>query len=313
MVFTTRLSGGRGGRNGLEHELRRLGVKQKNGKPNHPQTQGKVERFQQTMKNWLRAQPRQPTTLTELQALLDDFAVVYNTQRPHRSLPERATPATAYAARPKAVPGDRTADTHDRVRTDRIDNTGLVTLRHNGKLHHIGIGRAHARTRVLLLVQDLDIRVINAATGELIRELALNPEKDYQPAGRLAGWPPKTPRPLCGFAVSSMSCDITRWQVLGSNQRRLSQRFYSPCVYPSHPPLTRASRRDSGPRRPLCVRGRRIPGPCGPRRGQDEPRTRSGRATDGAGKSTDETSGSGFTDRSRSNSLLGAPTSWPSW
>jgi transposase InsO family protein len=46
MVFTTRLSGGRGGRNALEHELRRLGVKQKNGKPSHPQTQGKVERFQ---------------------------------------------------------------------------------------------------------------------------------------------------------------------------------------------------------------------------------------------------------------------------
>jgi transposase InsO family protein len=46
MVFTTRLSGGKGGRNGLEHELRRLGITQKNGKPNHPQTQGKVERFQ---------------------------------------------------------------------------------------------------------------------------------------------------------------------------------------------------------------------------------------------------------------------------
>ena len=46
MVFTTRLSGGKGGRNGLEHELRRLGIRQKNGKPNHPQTQGKVERFQ---------------------------------------------------------------------------------------------------------------------------------------------------------------------------------------------------------------------------------------------------------------------------
>ena len=44
MVFTTRLSGGRGGRNALEHELRRLGVRQKNGKPNHPQTQGKSSR-----------------------------------------------------------------------------------------------------------------------------------------------------------------------------------------------------------------------------------------------------------------------------
>ena len=104
MVFTTRLAGGRGGRNGLEHELRRLGIKQKNGKPNHPQTQGKVERFQQTLKNWLAAQHPQPATLTELQALLDTFTSYYNTRRPHTSLPGRSTPAAAYAARPKATP-----------------------------------------------------------------------------------------------------------------------------------------------------------------------------------------------------------------
>ena len=194
MVFTTRLPGGKGGRNALEHELRRLGVKQKNGKPNHPQTQGKAERFQQTMKNWLRAQPHQPATLAGLQFLLDVFAGIYNTRRPHRSLPGRATPATAYSARPKASPGDRTADTHDRVRTDRIDRTGLVTLRHNGRLYHIGTGRPHAGTRVLLLVQDLHIRVINADTGELIRELILNPDKTYQPTGRPSGWPKKPPR-----------------------------------------------------------------------------------------------------------------------
>jgi transposase InsO family protein len=210
MVFTTRLAGGRGGRNALEHELRSLGIKQKNGKPNHPQTQGKAERFQQTMKNWLRAQPAQPVTLAELQALLDAFAVTYNTRRPHPSLEGRATPAAAYAARPKAVPGDRAADTRDRVRTDRIDNTGLVTLRHQGQLYHIGIGRAHAGTRVLLLVQDLHIRVINADTGELIRELTLDPDKRYQATGKPSGWPKKTPRPLRGFAVSSMSCDITK-------------------------------------------------------------------------------------------------------
>jgi hypothetical protein len=125
MVFTTRFSGGRGGRNGLEADLRRLGIRQKNGRPNHPQTQGKVERFQQTLKNWLAAQPAQPADLAQLQALLDAFTAVYNHQRPHRSLPHRATPATSYAARPKAVAGDRA---RDRVRRDKISSTGNVTL-----------------------------------------------------------------------------------------------------------------------------------------------------------------------------------------
>jgi Integrase core domain len=192
MVFTTRLSGGRGGRNGLEHELRRLGIRQKNGKPNHPQTQVKAERFQQTLKKWLTRQPP-AATLTALQAQLNEFTGIYNTRRPHRSLPRHATPATACTARPKATPGDRTADTHHRVRRDRIDHSGVVTLRHGGKLHHIG--RTHARTHVLLLVQDLHIRVINAHTGELLRELVLNPDRDYQPTGRPPGPPPATPRP----------------------------------------------------------------------------------------------------------------------
>ena len=193
MVFTTRLSGGRGGRNGLEHELRRLGIRQKNGKPNHPQTQGKVERFQQTMKKWLAAHPCQPATLSELQQLLGQFTASYNHQRPHRSLPGHQTPAAAYAARPKAAPGNRDADTHDRVRTDKIWAVGTVTLRHAGKLHHIGVGRAHAGTEVLILTQDLHIRIISKATGELLRELTLDPSRDYQPTGRPSGPPRRTP------------------------------------------------------------------------------------------------------------------------
>jgi transposase InsO family protein len=195
MVFTTRFAGGKGGRNGFEAELRRLGIKQKNGKPSHPQTQGKVERFQQTLKNWLAAQPAQPATIAQLQALLDAFTTIYNQQRPHRSLPHRATPASAYTARPKAAPGDRAADTHDRVRTDRVDANGKLTLRVNGKLHHIGISMTHARTPVLMLIHDLHIRVINAATGELLRELILDPSRDYQPTGQPPGPKPKTPRP----------------------------------------------------------------------------------------------------------------------
>jgi hypothetical protein len=140
------------------------------------------------MKKWLRAQPAQPTTTDHLQALLDAFTRQYNHHRPHRSLAQRATPATAYTARPKATPSaDRTRDTHDRVRTDRIDQTGCVTLRVHGRLHHIGIGRTHTGTHVLLLVQDLHVRVIDAATGELLRELTLDPARDYQPTGRPPG------------------------------------------------------------------------------------------------------------------------------
>ena len=186
MVYTVRLAGiGRqGGRNSFEHELRRLHITQKNGKPNHPTTQGKVERFQQTFKKWLRAQPAQPATIEDLQRLLDTFLDEYNHRRPHRSLPHRATPAALFNTMPKALPGNsRDADTHDRIRHDRIDKTGAVTLRVNGKMHHIGIGRTHARTHIILLIQDLNVRIVNAITGELLHELTIDPDRDYQPRG----------------------------------------------------------------------------------------------------------------------------------
>lgn len=184
MVYTVRLASTRvaGGRNALETELAALGVVQKNSRPNHPTTCGKVERFQQTLKNWLAAQPDQPATTGQLQGLLDRFVTEYNQHRPHRSLPRQATPATAYQARPKAtVPDEPTDRTHDRLREDRVSKTGNVTLRHHGRLHHIGIGRAHAGTEIYLLIEALEIRVIHAVTGELLRELTLDPTRDYQP------------------------------------------------------------------------------------------------------------------------------------
>jgi transposase InsO family protein len=192
MVFTTRLAGGKGGRNQLENELRRLGVHQINSTPNHPTTCGKVERFQQTLKRWLTRQPR-ATTLPELQTQIDAFLDTYNHRRPHRSLPHRATPATVYQTRLKAAPGTR-IDTHDRVRTDRVDQAGSITLRVGGRLHHIGVGRIHYRTRVLILVQDLNIKIINAATGEPLRELVLDPTRDYQPTGAPKGPTRRKPR-----------------------------------------------------------------------------------------------------------------------
>jgi transposase InsO family protein len=191
MVFTTRLSGGKGGRNAFEAELRRLGITQKNSRPNHPTTCGKVERFHQTLKRWLTAQADQPETIGKLQALLDVFVVHYNHERPHRSLPERCTPADAYHRRPKATAGDRGNDAHDRVRHDLVDKNGKITLRVDGRMHHIGLGAEHRGTRVIILSHDLDVRVIDKATGELIRKLTIDPTKDYQPLGRPPGPKPR--------------------------------------------------------------------------------------------------------------------------
>ena len=68
---------------------------------------------------------------------------------------------------------------------DRAQRRGVITLRHNSRLHHIDLGRRHAGTRVLVLVlvHDLDIRVLTT-DGELLRELTLDPSRDYQPQPR---------------------------------------------------------------------------------------------------------------------------------
>ena len=196
MVYTTRFAGGKGGRSALEHELRRLNITQKNARPNHPTTCGKVERFQQTLKNWLHRQTHHPDTIEALQTQLDAFTTTYNHHRPHRSLPHNATPASIYTTHPKASPtSNREHDTHDRVRSDTIDKVGIVTLRVNGRLRHIGVGRDHAHRRVLLLVQDLDVRIVDPSTGELLRHLTLDPTRDYQPTGAPKGPKPKMKQP----------------------------------------------------------------------------------------------------------------------
>jgi transposase InsO family protein len=189
MVFTTRLSGGRGGRNGLETLLDELGIRQKNSRPNHPTTCGKVERFQQTLKKHLRTRPA-ATNIGDLQAQIDAFVDTYNHHRPHHSLND-TTPAATYQTRPKAAPTG-THHPHLRVRHDRIRD-GRVSLRHNGELHHIGLGRTLDGTRIILLIDDLDIRIIHHRTGEIIRHLTLDPNRRYHGTGRPPGGP-KGPR-----------------------------------------------------------------------------------------------------------------------
>jgi transposase InsO family protein len=190
MVYTARFATGKGGKNHFERTLMDLRIVQKHSRPNHPTTCGKVERFQQTLKKWLTAQP-EAATLKELQDQLDAFVDEYNHRRPHRSL-RRATPAAKYTMLPKATPGESDLEGHYRIRHDIVGETGTVTLRHGGTLHHIGIGRTHARTHIIMLIDNRDIRIVNPDTGELLRQLSLDPTRNYQPQDKEHK---KTPEP----------------------------------------------------------------------------------------------------------------------
>lgn len=174
-VYTSRFTGGR---NAFEYVLTLLGVRQKNGSPGHPQTQGKIERFHQTLQRWLAVRPP-ASSLPELQRQLDTFREHYNERRPHRAL-DRATPEAAYMATPKAIPatnGHRPG--HYRLRYDRLDTKGRMTLRRAGRMHHLGIGAAHARKRVLAFADEHRITVADLSTGEVLSIHLIEPNKTY--------------------------------------------------------------------------------------------------------------------------------------
>jgi transposase InsO family protein len=172
----------RGSHTGMEIELAALGITFKHGKPYHPQTQGKVERYHLTLKKWLRKRPP-VTTIDELQAQVDRFVHIYNEERPHTA--RGCVPMDAWRAMDKATIqlGGQPLLAHTKVRRDVIDKTGCFTLRYRSRLHHVGVGRAHAGTRVLVLMADLDVRVIGPG-GELLRHLELDPLVDYQRRGK---------------------------------------------------------------------------------------------------------------------------------
>jgi transposase InsO family protein len=169
----------RGAATGLEIDLAALGIAFKHGKPYHPQTQGKIERYHQTLKKWLSAKD-EFDSIESLQRGVDFFGRYYNEIRPHQA--HGRPPLAIYHERDKASPvleGQRIAP-NTKVRRDRVDTNGTVTLRHRSRLHHVGVGRAHRHERILMLVADLDVRILDAK-GALLRHLTLDPSKDYQP------------------------------------------------------------------------------------------------------------------------------------
>jgi transposase InsO family protein len=180
-VFTAK---SRGGKVLLELELERLGIVFKHSTPYHPQTCGKVERFHQTLKRFLHKQSP-AGSLADLQFQLDTFRDYYNSRRPHRAL-NRQTPLAVFNSLIKARPTQQPAASDHRVRRDKIDPFGHVTLRYLGRLRHIPVGTAHKNRRVRLLVAGPDVRIVTD-DGELIRALTLDPTRNYQPLG--GRWP----------------------------------------------------------------------------------------------------------------------------
>jgi hypothetical protein len=169
----------RGGPNVMQTELLSRGIEYRHSSSYHPQTCGKVERFHQTMKAFLARQPA-PASIGELQKQVNRFVSYYNEIRPHRAR-DRATPRAAFEARDRARPSGPKieAGAGVRVRRDRIDKVGRVTLRYRSKLHHIGVGRLHRGKSVILLIHGLDIRIVSQQ-GEQLRRLTLDPTRDYQ-------------------------------------------------------------------------------------------------------------------------------------
>jgi len=167
----------RGGKVVLETELERLGIQHKRSRPYHPQTCGKVERFHQTLKKYLAKQPAAPS-LQALQLQIDRFVTYYNEERPHRAL-GRLTPREVFDAKLKARPQAK-IETHFRIRHDKVDKGGKLSLRYESRLLHIGMGARHKGQPVVMLIAGRDVRVVSAEGGELLRHLTLDPTRDYQ-------------------------------------------------------------------------------------------------------------------------------------
>lgn len=161
-----------------------LGVAAGHSRPYHPQTCGKVERFHQTLKQWLAKQPA-AATIAELQAQLDMFKLIYNHRRPHRSIGRRF-PADVWANTPKSGPADRPLATPTHTSTVTV-SSGHARA---GRRYRISIGKAYDGQRATVVLTGTTCHVF--INGQLIRQLTINPNKDNQPRYPKPGRPSPT-------------------------------------------------------------------------------------------------------------------------
>lgn len=170
---------------GFEAKLRDAGVRPFTGRPYHPQTTGKVERFQQTLKKWLRHQPL-ATTIDELQVQLDEFVRYYNHDRPHQGIGRR-TPITRWLASPAARPASEPLQhpTPGLRRLDAVVRPDGVVYVNRSLAIHLGVEWEGQPAHVILDDRRANVFVNNT----LVRHLELNPDTRYHGSGRPRGGP----------------------------------------------------------------------------------------------------------------------------
>ena len=164
----------------FERNLRALGVRPITARPFHPQTCGKIERFHQTLKAWLRRHAPRCGTITELQAALDRFAAYYNHRRPHRAL-RGVTPYERFTATPTNAPTGTPLPAPIQLLTTTVDDRGVA--RAGRYAIHVGSEHRHATLTVALS----DTRAVITQGATLIRALDLDTSRYYQPSGRPRG------------------------------------------------------------------------------------------------------------------------------
>ncbi len=168
----------------FQANLAALGCQSTASTPYHPQTRGKIERFWQTLKKWLRARETvhgEYRTLAALNHDLAAFAEHYNTRRPHRAHNGR-TPAVVHAATVKARPAERPLPTLTQIYRVHVSTAGSIAVSGPpgavATQLRVHLGGRYKQLPVTVLQDGIRVTVFNGNT--LIRALDLDLTKTYQ-------------------------------------------------------------------------------------------------------------------------------------
>lgn len=173
----------------FESVLAASGVRVIHARPYHPETCGKIERFHQSLKRWLRTQPL-ATSAAELQAQLDFFANYYNHHRRHGAAGEH-TPAERHAATSPAHPGapfELLSPRPITISAVGVASNGVIGI---GARWRASVGTEHAGRRLTVIRYDDHAVILDGAT--VIARHRLDPDRSYLPSGRPRGGPRRRP------------------------------------------------------------------------------------------------------------------------